>query len=117
MSLFRFFDFKVYADAKALYQEVLAVTEKLKNNSLKDQAQRSSLSVVLNIAEGSAKKSDKDFSRFLGISIGSVNELVACLNLMYGLSFLDKESYIKLFKQAEEVAKQLGGFIKKLNKS
>lgn len=91
------------------------MTDKLKNNSLKDQTQRASLSIVLNIAEGSVKKSDKEFARFLEISIGSVNELAACLNLMYSLSFLDKKLYIELFQQAEEVAKQLGGFIKKLN--
>ena len=116
MDTFRFFQFQVYKDAKDLYQEILVVSEKIKaNNSLKDQVYRSALSIVLNIAEGSAKKSDKDFARYLKISLGSVNELVACLNLMYNIGCLSKESYVKLFKSAGLIAKQLGGFIKKLN--
>ena len=116
MDTFRFFQFQVYKDAKSLYQEILIVSEKIKrNNSLKDQVNRSALSIILNIAEGSAKKSDKDFARYLQISLGSANELVACLNLMYNMGYLNKELYIKLFKLAELVAKQLGGFIKKLN--
>ncbi|MDO8669099.1 MAG: four helix bundle protein [Candidatus Buchananbacteria bacterium] len=116
MDTFRFFQFQVYNDAKDLYKKVLIASEKIKNNnSLKDQTTRSALSIILNIAEGSAKKSDKDFARYLQISLGSVNELVACLNLIYNIGYLDKILYVELFKSSELVAKQLGGFIKKLN--
>ena len=72
------------------------------------------MSVILNIAEGSAKKSDKEFARFLEISIGSVNEVVACLDIMRELKKINLKEYERLMLQSEELVKQLGGFIKKL---
>ncbi len=73
-----------------------------------------SLSVVLNIAEGSAKRSDKDFNRYIENSLGSINETMA------GYEVADKETLINKdeFKEAEEralnITNQLGGFSKKL---
>jgi len=42
---------------------------------LKSQIRRCSVSVTSNIAEGSSRSSDKDFNRFLEISLGSLYEL------------------------------------------
>jgi four helix bundle protein len=58
MSTFRFLDFKVYRDAKCYYKEILTISEKVGSFYFKDQIRRASLSVVLNVAEGSGKKSD-----------------------------------------------------------
>ena len=57
---FRFLNFKVYKDAKSFYHEIVIITSKFPRNywELGDQMRRSALSVILNIAEGSAKKSD-----------------------------------------------------------
>ena len=43
--------------------------------ALKDQMQRSAISIPSNIAEGSERDSDKDFVRFLRYSKGSCGEL------------------------------------------
>ncbi len=64
MKTFRFFDFKAYKDAKTFHQEILILSKDIKSYSFKDQIERAALSVVLNIAEGSARKSDKEFARF-----------------------------------------------------
>ena len=47
----------------------------------KDQLDRASTSIVLNIAEGNGKFSVKDRCRFLSIAYGSAVESVACLDV------------------------------------
>ncbi|HOZ56101.1 MAG: hypothetical protein BWY51_00462 [Parcubacteria group bacterium ADurb.Bin316] len=118
METFRFLKFKVYQDAKSYFKLILIISERINSYSFKDQIRRAVLSIVLNIAEGSAKKSDAEFARFLEISLGSINEVVACLDIMKELNKINKKEYEDLLNSSEELAKQLGGFIKKLrNKS
>lgn len=114
MKTFRFLDFKVYKESKVFYQNILKSSETLKIYSLKDQIRRASLSIVLNIAEGSARKSDKEFGRFLQLSLGSVNEVVACLDLMKENELISAEDYEGLLNESADIARQLGGFYKKL---
>lgn len=114
MKTFRFYDFEVYKLAKVFYKEIILTTETVNTHSLKEQSRRAALSIILNIAEGSAKKSDKDFARYLQNSLGSVNEVVACLDVMKDNELITQRKYDKMIVDAEMIAKQLGGFIKKL---
>lgn len=77
--MLRYRNFKVYQDAKEFHKLVVKLTAKFPRDFdyLVKQTRRSSLSVILNIAEGSAKNSDKDFNRYLGNSLGSINETLA----------------------------------------
>lgn len=119
MKIFRFLDFKVYKDAKKFYNQVIELTNKIprKFDYLVLQLRRSALSVILNIAEGSAKKSDKDFNRYIENSLGSINESVACLEIILEHKLIAGEKFKELFLQTEEIAKQLGGLSKKLKSS
>ena len=114
METFRFVNFPVYKKAKIFYRNILSVSALLKDFALKDQIRRAALSIVLNIAEGSAKKSDKEFAKFLQVSLGSVNEVFACLDIMLENKLISKGNFDKLKSQCEDIAKQLGGFFKKL---
>jgi four helix bundle protein len=114
MNTFRFIDFPVYVKAKELYSDILKITDNLKDYSLKDQSRRAALSIVLNVAEGAAKESDKEFARYLQNSLGSANELFACLDIMKDNNFIGNEKFEELKLASEHVAKQLGGFFKKL---
>ena len=66
----------------------LAVQFFYKSNNLnlkgpmKNQFQRAILSVVLNLAEGSAKSSSRERKKFYEISLGSLREAQAILNLI-----------------------------------
>ncbi|OGF26590.1 hypothetical protein A2477_01710 [Candidatus Falkowbacteria bacterium RIFOXYC2_FULL_47_12] len=114
MEPFRFLHFKVYQDAKNYFKKILVISERVKSYSFKDQIRRASLSIILNIAEGSSRKSDLEFARFLEISIGSLNEVAACIDIMKELNKINETEYKKFMSEAEELAKQLGGFIKML---
>ncbi|MAF24838.1 hypothetical protein CL634_04605 [bacterium] len=114
MNTFRFRQFPVYKEAKLLHRNIILILSNINDRSLHDQIRRSSLSVVLSIAEGSAKRSDRDFARYLQISLGSINELVACLEIAYENSNISQETFKRLENNCEIIAKQLGGFVKKL---
>jgi len=71
-------NFKTYALAKQFHQDCQAVRLK---EPYKDQFERALLSVVLNLAEGSAKPTRRDRSKFYSISLGSLREVQAILDL------------------------------------
>ena len=71
--------------------------------------------MALNIAEGSAKKSDKDFNRYIKNSLGSINETVAGLDMALESGIVDRKTFSELFELALSIAKQLGGLSKTLS--
>lgn len=85
-----------------------------KDYSFRDQIQRASVSVMNNIAEGFAKRSDKSFKHFLLISKGSLSEVQSMLILANDLGYISKEVRDSRFILAEETAKIMSGLIKKL---
>ncbi len=82
---------------------------------LTSQIRRAALSIALNIAEGSGNTSEKEFKRFLEISLRSVYEVIACLDIALKLKFLSETEFEKLTKEADEIAAMIIGFSKSLN--
>ncbi len=70
--------FRTYELAKALYQQ--CKKQPVKGN-VRDQLLRASLSVCLNLIEGSAKPTRKDRARFYAIALGSIRETQAIIDL------------------------------------
>ncbi|MEK7559438.1 MAG: four helix bundle protein [Patescibacteria group bacterium] len=116
---FRFRNFKVYQDAKSLHIEIAFMLSKFSRNYyyLSDQIKRSSLSVLLNIAEGSSKQSDKDFNRYITIALGSVDETVASLEIAFELKIINEAQFNYFEEKYEIISRQLGGLSKKLKNS
>ncbi len=71
-------NFRTYQLSLELYREVKRV--KLPY-SLKDQLVRASSSVCLNLAEGSAKPTEKDRAKFYAIALGSCREVQAVIEM------------------------------------
>lgn len=115
MEQFRFLKWKVYSDAQKLFSEVILITRSLPQQYLFDigsQLNRSGLSIILNIAEGSGKKSDKELSRFLDIALGSAYETLACLDTLRRNHLLNEGRYADLTKSITEICRQIGGLKK-----
>lgn len=113
---FRFQNFPVYQEAVRGYVWIAKVMRSFPEDydHLRSQSVRAALSVALNIAEGSARSSDKDFRRFLGHSLGSVSEVVATLEIARKLELITADDYQHGSELYESLAKQLGGFSKSL---
>jgi four helix bundle protein len=117
MNEFRFLDWNVYKDSKGLVKEIYIITNTFPPNfkyDLGSQLNKSAVSIVLNIAEGSGKNSDKELNRFFDIAIGSVYETIAGLDLMYENGLIQKEKFEQLIERCKNIARQLGSFKKKL---
>jgi len=81
---------------------------------LVSQIRRASASVPANIAEGCGRNGDLEFARFLQIAMGSASELEYHLQLAFDLNFLKEPEYTALSKEAVEIKRMLGGFLKKV---
>ena len=100
-----------------LVTEIYRITNTFPNIErfgLISQMQRSAVSIPSNIAEGSAKSSNKDFGRFLEISIGSSFELETELLLGFNLNYIDSDIYDDLQSKLSEIQKMIIGFKNKL---
>ncbi len=116
---FRFRKFRVYQEAKQSHKEILFAVRQFPREYwyLVDQIKRSSLSIVLNIAEGSSKQTDKDFNRYITISLGSIDETVASLEVCSDLELITKERFEEFETVLESLSRQLGAFSKTLKKA
>jgi len=63
------------------------------NNNINSQMRRAATSIPLNIAEGAAKKSDREFLNFLSHSYGSAKELDVLLMMSRDLGYITKKEY------------------------
>jgi four helix bundle protein len=72
-----------------------------------DEIERALNSIVLNIAEGSADKSDAEFARFLSISMRSIYETVAGFDLATIYEYIDENLNQSIEGKAYALVKQL----------
>ena len=81
---------------------------------LTSQMRRSSVSIPSNIAEGAGRNSDKDFHRFLDISLGSAFEIETHAMIAFELKFLSESDYEDLSVKIHELQKMITGLQKSL---
>jgi four helix bundle protein len=116
--MFRFRNWKIYNEARKIRLEIhnrilKRLPEKEKYN-LKSQIQRAMDSIILNIAEGSYRKSDKDFAHFLNQSLTSLYEVVSGLDLLLDSGYIREDEHREICDELEKLAKQICSFNKSL---
>jgi four helix bundle protein len=82
---------------------------------LTTQMRRSAISIPANIAEGAGRKTKKDFSAFINISLGSLNELFTFLEISKDLKYIDPENYSSLKSEINYLRNMISLFNKKLS--
>jgi four helix bundle protein len=118
MATTTFEDLEVWKRGCQLAVDVCVSTHAMKNFGLKDQMQRSAISIPSNIAEGSERDSDGDFIRFLRISKGSCGELRTQLYISERVQkALDQEPIAgsrEMIRETREISAMLQGLIRSI---
>lgn len=112
-----FRNLKVWQLAIELVKEVYLHTNSFPEQEkfgLSSQIRRSAVSVPSNIAEGSAKSSEKDFNPFLEMSLGSSFELETQLLIAKELNLLKEEAFSDIEFKLHEVQRMIVGLTKSL---
>ena len=74
------------------------------------QIRRAALSIPTNIVEGNSRKGDKELSRFINISLGSLAETKYLIYFSHRLEYLSDNEYNKIKQGYEKLGKKLWRF-------
>ncbi|MDD5147692.1 MAG: four helix bundle protein [Candidatus Daviesbacteria bacterium] len=114
---FRFENLQVWQDARNFVNHIYSITKRFPTDErfgLIDQLRRAAVSIALNIAEGSDRKSDIEFRRYLRMSITSTEEVVTALFIALDQKYLNQIDFDKLYEEAHMIVAKLNALINKL---
>ena len=115
-----FEDIEIWQLSRAFCNDIFQIMqyEGLKaDNALKNQINRSSGSIMDNIAEGYGRGGTKEFISFLSIAKGSSEEARSQLYRIYDRTYITQIEHKKLSDNALEITNKIGGLIAYLKKS
>ena len=109
--MFDFEKLEIYQLVKETNLEVLKYifSGKIQDAYLIDQFKRATLSIQLNLAEGTGRFSSKEKKHFFTVSRSSAFECVAILDVLKGLDIIDQKMYEKYYANYEQMSKMLLG--------
>ncbi len=106
----RFTELKVWQKSHALTLDIYKMTDMLPGEErfgLVSQLRRAASSIPTNIAEGSKRRGNQDYARFLNMAEGSLAETEYLLMLSRDLGYLKKDSVCKPLADIAEIARML----------
>jgi four helix bundle protein len=112
-----FRNFDVWKNAKELVKVLYQLTNSFPDTeryALSSQIRRASVSIPANIAEGSARSTEKDFRNFLYIALGSSYEIETLIDLSLDLEFITKDQFDEVFDKVNHIQRQLNSLISKI---
>ena len=119
MKIIRFEDIEAWQEARKLVKMVYGIINKKpefrKDFRLVNQIRDAAASSMSNIAEGFARRSNKEFIQFLFISKSSAAEVQSRLYVALDQRYINQNDFDLIYNQAEIVSKMDSGFIKYLN--
>jgi four helix bundle protein len=113
--MFAFQGTEVYLKSKFFYLECKKILSQIKaDKTVADQLRRASLSIPLNIAEGSGKFSNPDRKNFYIVARASLFESVAILDILHEEELITEFEFKSIESTGEEISKMLYRMIKNL---
>lgn len=114
----KFEDLEIWRMARTICQQIefLIQNTNLKTNySLKDQIDRSSGSIMDNIAEGFERNGNREFINFLSIAKGSAGEVKSQSYRAFDKKLISEEQHLKLNEIVELEKNKIGAMMNYLN--
>lgn len=118
MKTFR--DLLIWQKAMILVTNTYQITKNFPKEEiygLTSQIRRCSVSIPSNIAEGFGRPSNKEFARFLNISMSSLFEYQTQIEIAININYITDEDFKTLFENSRELEAMLASFIRKINLS
>jgi len=112
-------DLDVWKKSIDLSVEVYRLSESFPKEEMygiTSQMRRASVSIASNIAEGAARRTDKDFIHFLHMALGSASELDTQIEIMIKVGYADSIAMKELQKSNGVISKMLYGLIRSIEK-
>lgn len=106
---FRFEELNVYKDGLIFVDSIYNLTQAFPKDEmfgLVNQLRRASVSIVLNIAEGSSR-TKKDFRHFLSMSRGSCYECVAILSIAFNRKYMSQKDFDLHYDWCNKLARMI----------
>jgi four helix bundle protein len=116
----RFTDLKVWKRSHALVLELHKLSSKFPGDErfgLTSQLRRAAASVPTNIAEGSKRRSDQDYARFLNVAEGSLAETEYLMILSRDLGYLTTEVLREPLEEISHIARMLNALREKVEQA
>lgn len=113
----RYKELKFWQLSRAFCKDIYLTTNRFPESEkfgLISQLRRDAVSVPSNVAEGASRKSNKGFSRFLSIALGSCYEIETQLLISSDIGFLQQEELESLQNTLNQIIKMMSRFISTL---
>lgn len=110
-------DLEAWKESIKYVTEIYLITNQFPKEELYglvNQIRRSAVSIPSNVAEGCARSSSKETSRFLDIALGSISELETQLIISKNLGYINKLD--KLLEDLNKISALVSGLKKYLDK-
>ncbi|TVZ25597.1 four helix bundle protein [Gillisia sp. Hel_I_86] len=110
-------DLEVWKKAMDLVEQIYLLTSTFPSSEmygLTNQLRRAAVSIPSNIAEGSARKGDKELLYFINMATGSLAEIETQLLIGVRLKYIKEQN--EIFDKIIEVRKMLLGFRNYINR-
>lgn len=115
MKITHFEDLECWKEARKLvnmgYEAIRNSKAFQSDYRLKDQCIGAAISVMGNIPEGFVRRSNKEFTQFLFISVSSAAELQSHMYVAMDQNYITKDTFNEIYQQAEKTSKMVSGLI------
>lgn len=114
-----FRELDIWKESKDLSIRIYKITSSFPKSEIygiTSQINRAVVSIPSNIAEGAGRNSNKYFSRFINIALGSAFEVETQLIIAFELALLEEKVFEEVAKSIHILQKKIVSFNKYLNK-